>query len=160
MGWKMSLKAEGSRKVQEALEEGDNHYRVEIASELQGHVWDAVESPHANHVLQKCIVELPPEACEFIVDELKFWDGVPAAEYLAKHRFGCRVFERLLEHCPKLVAGMVEELYHLNMRVPSLHAFGNYMVQHILEHGSLDQQRAFAEALLGCIAKLSCNERG
>jgi hypothetical protein len=158
--WKLSREKEGCRKVQDALSEGDNHSRAEIAKELRGHVWKAAEHSHANYVLQKCIEEMPPEAVAFIVDELKTWNGAPAAAYLAKSKTGVRVFQRLMEHCPDLVEGMVSELL-ADVRNLCLHQMANYMMQHIFEYGTLDQRHALASSLLGCLDKKMCsNECG
>merc|ERR1712096_400786 len=48
----------------------------------------------------------------------------------------------------------------VNTRALSLHQFGKFVMQHILEYGPLDQRRALATSLLGCIGKLCCNENG
>lgn len=156
--WKLSQTATGCRKVQAEFENGLNCARVAIASELRGHVWKSVESPHANFVLALCIEKLTPDASQFIVDELKSWKGAPA--YLARHKFGCRIFERLLEHCPMQVKGMIDELL-INesiARTLCMDSFGNYMMQHIFEHGYEDQKRALAELLSTCASNLCDNE--
>ena len=63
----------------------------------QGHVQQALESPHANHVLQRAINLLAPSSVRFILDELMQCVH-PVA--LARHPFGCRVLQRLIEHFP------------------------------------------------------------
>merc|ERR1712194_7848 len=60
-------------------------------SELQSYVWDAEESPQANHVLQLLILQYP-DCRGGVVQDLKLWAG-----QLAVHRHGCRVLQRLLE---------------------------------------------------------------
>jgi len=153
--WKLSRDDEGCRRVQEALSEGDNHSRIQIANELRGHVWKAAEHRHANFVLQKCIQELTPEASSFIVDELK--TGVAC---LARSNTGVRVFQRLLEHCRDQVEEMIGEVLD-DARNLCVHQYGNYIMQHILEHGSMDQRRTLATLLLKCLDKRMCsNEYG
>lgn len=153
--WKLSREEEGCRRVQQALHEGDTYSRAQIATELRGHVWKAAEHRHANFVLQKCIQVLPPEASSFIIDELK-----TDAAWLAKSKTGVRVFQRLLEHCREQVHGMVSELL-ADARDLCVHQFGNYMMQHILEHGSVDQRHDLAASLLGFLDKRMCsNECG
>lgn len=44
--------------------------RIAMAAELRGHVLDAVQSPNANYVMQKCIEVLPVDSVSFIVEEL------------------------------------------------------------------------------------------
>lgn len=53
---------------------------------------------------------------------------------MVKHRFGCRVVERLLEHCESeatlpIVASVVAEI-----DVLARHPFANYVIQHIMEY--------------------------
>jgi len=153
--WKLSRDEEGCHRVQEALSEGDNYSRAQIAKELWGHVWKAAEHRHANFVLQKCIQELTPEASSFIVDELK-----TGAAWLSRSNTGVRVFERLLEHCRDQVEGMISEVL-ADARNLCVHQFGNYMMQHILEYGSQDQRRALATSILGFLDRRMCsNEYG
>jgi len=141
--------------VQEALKEGDNHSRAQIAQELRGHIWKAAEHRHANFVLQECIRVLTPEASSFIVDELK--TGVAC---LARSNTGVRVFERLLEQCRDRMEGMISELL-ADARSLCVHQFGNYMMQHIFEHGSEDHRRALATSVLGFLDRRMCsNEYG
>lgn len=156
--WLKSLHPRGCREVQEALSNGDNRTRVAIASEMHGHFWEAVESPHANHVLQKCIVELPPEASQPIIDELM--SRRDAAARLARHRYGCRIVERLLEHC--WLEQLREMIYGILAEVESLcvHPFGNFVIQHLFEYGSEDAKRQLALAVLDRMPKLSADPRG
>jgi len=68
--------------------------------------------------------------------------GPGSATYLAKHRFGCRIFERLLEHCAaEQVRPLVDEL--LGDGAPALcaHEFGTYVFQHMIEHLVDEEQR-------------------
>jgi len=72
-------------------------------------------------------------AFQFILQELSFFPGGWAG--VVRHRFGCRVAERLLEHCESaewtapIVAAVVAEIDSM-ARDP----FANYVVQHILEY--------------------------
>merc|ERR1711963_736671 len=55
---------------------------------------------------------------------------------VAKHQFGCRLLERLLEHCP---SGQVECIINelLSDAEPLCrNPYGNFVMQHIFEHGS------------------------
>eukprot|EP00425_Heterocapsa_triquetra_P047058 CAMPEP_0195074424 /NCGR_PEP_ID=MMETSP0448-20130528/17536_1 /TAXON_ID=66468 /ORGANISM="Heterocapsa triquestra, Strain CCMP 448" /LENGTH=223 /DNA_ID=CAMNT_0040106677 /DNA_START=15 /DNA_END=683 /DNA_ORIENTATION=- len=142
--WKLSRDAEGCRAVQNALEgAGSDQARAVLAAELRGHIWEALRCPHANYVLQKCITTMRPQASQFIIDELQR-RGPGAATQAARHRFGCRILERLLEHClPSQVRGLVEALVGDAVSLAS-HPYGNYVVQHILEHGAPDQQARLA----------------
>jgi len=155
--WEKARHKDGCREVQDALSSGNNHVRSAIASELRSHIWDSVECPNANHVVQKCIVEMCPEALQFMIEELMSKKG--AATYLAKHRFGCRVFERLLEHCqPEQTQDMVSELF-ANAVALCTDPFGNYVLQHLFEYGTEDQRQQLAALLLPRMSKLCADSR-
>lgn len=148
-GWALASTQEGSRLVQKFLEEAGHLERAALVDQLRGHVREAVASPHANHVLQKCIEVMPPERLGFIFEELQ-----GHVVTIAKHRYGCRVLERLIEHCPsKQTVGLIEEVLRA---APQLcrHTFGNFVVQHILEHGMPDQKERLVDILSGDALRL------
>lgn len=155
--WAKSKHKDGCLEVQKALSHGDNENRVAIASELRGLVWDAVESPNANHVLQRCIENMSPHALQFILDELMCHNG--AATRLAKHEYGCRVFERILEFFrADQVQQMVKEvLMDVGTLVQDL--YGNYVLQHIFEYGEQDMKRQLALALMTRMSRLVTDHR-
>jgi len=130
--WKLARDARGSRQVQNAFENGSNAEREALTSELKGCVWEALTCQHANHVIQKCISTISPLSAQFVIDELlQRGGGVTQA---ARHCFGCRVIERLLEHCEaEQVSPMVEE-FLADVASLSSHTYGNYVVQHLLQH--------------------------
>lgn len=156
--WELSQDPEGSFLVQEAFDSSDNQFCAAMAHELRGHVAEAAQSPHANHVLQKLINRMPASGSEFVVEELKSCDA-PALADVAKNRFGCRVLQRLVEHCTRVVDGMVSELLG-STRALSLHQFGKFVIQHILEYGSSYQRHAIAMILVAHIGKMCSNENG
>merc|ERR1711988_693986 len=71
-------------------------------------------------------------------------------EYIANHMYGCRIYQRLLERCPKhMIQDLISKV--IPQAVPKLakDKHGNYVVQSILENGSvIDKQR-----IMECIAK-------
>lgn len=145
--WLLSQDRAGCRQVQCALEESKRETCQAIASELRGHVWEAVEHCHANFVLQRCIERLSSHGSQWIIDELQ---RLGSATYLATHRFGCRIFERLLEHCTaEQVHPLVDELLCDNVGAICADQFGNYVFQHLLEHlVDEGQRRRLMEALV------------
>jgi len=111
--------------------------RSALAFELHGHVWEACFSPYANFVLQKCVTTLEPENVQFVVDEIV--QG--SVEKVATNKFGCRVIQRLVERCPdEQVAPLVQAVV-VQFSTISRHPYGNYVVQHLLEHASLQHRR-------------------
>lgn len=68
--------------------------KLEIVKELEAHVRKCVENSNGNHVIQKCIECVPTDRLDFIVSA--FHNQVLE---LATHAYGCRVIQRILEHC-------------------------------------------------------------
>merc|ERR1719265_331705 len=128
----LALSAKGTRAVQKALEMTGGEPQLAFSQCFHGRVRQLLDSHHGNHVLQKSIVVMPPHAIQFILHELSFtsggWLGV------VKHRFGCRVVERLLEHCQPDVTAPIVAAVVSDIDTLAKHPFANYVVQHILEY--------------------------
>merc|ERR1719313_2974430 len=146
MTLELSLSAYGCRVVQAAVEVAGGDNRDQMMEHMRGHVAELVDSPHGNHVLQKCIEVLPPDTVQFVLNELSAFPDHGLS--IAKHRFGCRILERLLEHCPAEQTRILVEDVIENAYVLCRHPFGNYVVQHVLEYGTATQRSAVVEALL------------
>lgn len=89
-----------------------------------------------------------------MVLEVLSW-GSSGIEALAKHKFGCRVFERLLEHCEEehkeqLAAPLLESIVDL-----SKEPFANYCIQHILEHSNAEQRAKVMSSVTAQAASLA-----
>jgi len=122
----------GCRVVQLALDVADRRVAAELAARLRGAVVAAIESPHANYVIQKIIKVLSLQEAPFIVDELR---NLGLA--LACHEFGCRVFCRFLEHW----AGDESIIQLVDSILPAtgdliIHEYGHHVVEFVLKHGS------------------------
>jgi len=116
---------------------------------LQGHVCEMVGSPHANHVLQRIIELLPPAAVGFMLEEIsQRW----SPDFVAKHKFGCRVLERMIEHFPcaphvfpvwsQFLDGLLQ-----NAATHSYHAFATFIMQHLMEHGTEEHRQVIVGAI-------------
>jgi pumilio RNA-binding family len=68
--------------------------QAKLVRELDGHILKCVKDQNGNHVIQKCIERIPPSVIQFVVDS--FTGQVYS---LATHPYGCRVIQRILEHC-------------------------------------------------------------
>jgi hypothetical protein len=145
----LSMDQDGCRLLQSALETGDGAERAAMSMEFYGHVCDALESPHAHHVLQRIIELMPPSSVSFILHELQYkWTPT----FVARHRFGCRVLERVIEHFPACPHAGAELAYFLEGILQDAaphcyHSFSTFVMQHILEYGSTEQQRAIVSSL-------------
>ena len=79
---------------------------MEIVKELDGHVLKCVKDQNGNHVVQKCIECVEPRQLQFIIDAFK-----GQVYTLSTHPYGCRVMQRIMEHCtPDQVNPVLEEL--------------------------------------------------
>jgi hypothetical protein len=82
------------RVIQKALEVVSLKEKVEMVGELEGHVLRCVRDQNGNHVVQKIIECVPTRHIGHLLDAV-IGQLVP----LAVHSFGCRVVQRILEHC-------------------------------------------------------------
>ncbi|MQM01138.1 hypothetical protein Taro_033880 [Colocasia esculenta] len=121
----LSLQMYGCRVIQKALEVVDLDQQIKMVAELEGHVMRCVRDQNGNHVIQKCIECIPQNSIEFIISS--FFDQVVT---LSTHPYGCRVIQRVLEHCddPKTQQIMMDEILQ-NVCLLAQDQYGNYVVQ-------------------------------
>merc|ERR1712048_1125199 len=79
----------------------------------------------------------------FIAEELS---GIAAD--VAKHRYGCRIFCRLLEHCASEISTMalIDELL-AEASGFCRHNFAHHVIASVLEHSPLSQKQRVVDAL-------------
>lgn len=162
----LSLQMYGCRVVQKALEVVSVEQQEKRVRELEGYVLKCIKDQNGNHVIQKVIEQVPPHLVLFIIDTFK-----GRVQSLATHPYGCRVIQRILEHCsspqktqmindPIMGPGIqaqLEVLKELLSCTANLvqDQYGNYVVQHILEHGKPEDKREIIKHLAGKVYKLS-----
>jgi hypothetical protein len=134
-----------SRAAQIALKSASSLDAAALAAGLRGRVNSAVQSKHANFVVQT-ITEVMPVACaSFIVDELK---GV--ANKVARQQFGCRVLCRILEHLAPNddnTLQLLDEILSEDVKELCRNEFGSYVARHLLEFGYARHKKQIAHAL-------------
>merc|ERR1740130_2286293 len=143
----LAFHSNGCRFAQRAMIILDHTQQVKLTKELEGQVYKALESAHGNHVLQKCIELLPPGCLGFMLAELAADQCCQLSSDLASHKYGCRVLERFIEHfpCDKLdqfLKPVIDKAKSLCMN-----SFGNFVIQHVLEHGTAEQKRSIVDML-------------
>lgn len=170
----LAFDASGCRLVQDALESSPQDVGVSLAGELRGHILRAIDSPHANFVLQKVVDVLPAAQITFVIDEI-----VGAGVVTARHRNGCRVLSRIFEHCGEdnvveainegsadAAAGEVKGNSRVSMIMDevlqeaaalSRHPLGHFVIEAILQHGTVDQRAKIAGSLCGRLTKNAKN---
>lgn len=147
----LSLQMYGCRVIQKALEVVGLEQQILIVSELDGHVMRCVRDQNGNHVIQKCIERVPPEHIQFIISA--FYGQVVM---LSTHPYGCRVIQRVLEHCTdeqkqdKIMEDILCSACNL-----AQDQYGNYVVQHVLEHGKPHEKSEIMTKLAGQIVQMS-----
>ncbi|CAH1418215.1 unnamed protein product [Lactuca virosa] len=147
----LSLQMYGCRVIQKAIEVVDLDQKIKMVEELDGHIMRCVRDQNGNHVIQKCIECVPEQHIQFIITT--FFDQVVT---LSTHPYGCRVIQRVLEHCEDQETQnkvMTEILACVSMLAQD--QYGNYVVQHVLEHGKPDERSIIIHELAGKIVQMS-----
>ncbi|CAL9691972.1 unnamed protein product [Knipowitschia caucasica] len=172
----LALQMYGCRVIQKALESISSEQQVisDIVRELDGHVLKCVKDQNGNHVVQKCIECVQPQALQFIIDAFQGQVFV-----LSTHPYGCRVIQRILEHCTQeQTLPILDELHQhseqlgqkyqgvsLEMAPKSYYSvsrdalfkdqYGNYVIQHVLEHGRPEDKSKIVGEVRGKVLLLS-----
>lgn len=130
-----------SRMVQKIIELQITARQVELAEEMRGQVVKAIFDKNANFVIQKIVEMLPASRVAFVAIEIK-----NHACSIARHRYGCRIIQRLLEHsgadCKALFDKIIKDAKELSRTV-----YGHHVIIHLLEHGSEEQKAIIADIL-------------
>ncbi|CAH2054217.1 unnamed protein product, partial [Thlaspi arvense] len=147
----LSLQMYGCRVIQKALEVVDLEQQARMVRELDGAVMKCVHDQNGNHVIQKCIERLPQDYIQFIISS--FYGKVLA---LSTHPYGCRVIQRVLEHIDDIETQRIimEEIMH-SVCTLAQDQYGNYVIQHIIQHGKPHERSEIINKLAGQIVKMS-----
>ncbi|KAL5082539.1 hypothetical protein RYX36_010960 [Vicia faba] len=147
----LSLQMYGCRVIQKAIEVVDLDQKIKMVQELDGNIMRCVRDQNGNHVIQKCIECVPEDAIDFIVST--FFDQVVT---LSTHPYGCRVIQRVLEHCedPSTQQKVMDEILGA-VSMLAQDQYGNYVVQHVLEHGKPHERSTIIKELAGNIVQMS-----
>eukprot|EP00891_Asterochloris_glomerata_P008736 jgi/Astpho2/8736/gw1.00128.40.1_t len=128
----LSLQMYGCRVIQKALEVLPVADQRSLTAELEGMVMRCVRDQNGNHVIQKCIECVKPSTeISFIVEAVR--NGVVN---LSSHPYGCRVVQRVMEHCdmPRVLEAIVGDILANSMALAA-DQYGNYVIQHTLING-------------------------
>ena len=105
---------------------------------------------HGNHAIQRILLKLPYRYTQFIFDAVAV-----SVEDVARHRHGCCVIQRCLDsrHSASrtnLVARIVDKSLELMQD-----AYGNYVVQYVLDVCGDDEVHAICESVVGRVCPLA-----
>ena len=74
---------------------------------------------------------------------------------LSCHPYGCRIVQRLLEHCsPAQTDGLLAQLLASTDHL-LLDQYGNYVIQHVLDHGVASNKARIIAKIEGRVLMLS-----
>lgn len=156
-----SLNLHGTRSVQKVVElcAHDESLGRPVVEESAADVLTAALEPaaarlcidsHGNHVIQRILLKLGPKHTKFVFDAVAASVGD-----VARHRHGCCVIQRCLDSPPNkarehLVRRIVEKSLELMQD-----AYGNYVVQYVLDVCSDDDVAAVCESVIGRVNLLA-----
>ncbi|KAL7537460.1 hypothetical protein ACHAWF_005775 [Thalassiosira exigua] len=171
------------RLIQKALDTLDEEGVANVVLSVKGKVWNLVHDHNGNHVVQKSITKInellhkrgghleeeedddgeeePSDdpgrdlllrGLDVVVDEV-----LDSVQGMSTHPYGCRVVQRLVEHCvgpPKhrVLDGLAKDgLFDVLVD----HEYGNYVVQRVLAYGREVDRAAVFDAVVADVTKLS-----
>ncbi|KAG8047900.1 hypothetical protein GUJ93_ZPchr0008g12810 [Zizania palustris] len=150
----LSLQMYGCRVIQKALEVMELDQKIDLVRELDGNIMRCVRDQNGNHVIQKCIECVSTEHIGFVISA---FCGQVAS--LSMHPYGCRVIQRVLEHCGGDSQGqcIINEILQ-SACVLAQDQYGNYVTQHVLERGKGHERTQIISKLAGQVVTMSQNK--
>lgn len=143
----LSMQTYGCRVVQKALEYVTIPRLINLVKEFENPaiLTNCVYDSNGNHVIQKCIEIISKAVHQATDNESRdFLNGRIQAiidtfrnriKELSTHPYGCRVIQRILEHCNNTQKGPVlEELRQCCYDLVQ-DSYGNYVIQFVMQHG-------------------------
>eukprot|EP00571_Detonula_confervacea_P014742 CAMPEP_0172300530 /NCGR_PEP_ID=MMETSP1058-20130122/2595_1 /TAXON_ID=83371 /ORGANISM="Detonula confervacea, Strain CCMP 353" /LENGTH=532 /DNA_ID=CAMNT_0013010331 /DNA_START=270 /DNA_END=1868 /DNA_ORIENTATION=+ len=159
----LATKVYGCRLIQKALDTLDREAVANIVASVKGKVWLLVHHHNGNHVIQKSVTKINEfvqadrdqednattslllSSLDIIIDEV-----ASNIKDLSIHPYGCRVVQRLIEHCsgPQMTNVLdgisLEGLYSTLIN----HEYGNYVIQRVLAYGRPSDKEAVFETII------------
>jgi hypothetical protein len=143
----LSSQIYGCRVVQKALEKMNDDDLIDLLTEFHISVLACIHDQNGNHVIQKIIEIVSYRSRTYQADsqkravnfskELQFILDcvVKNIVSLSCHPFGCRVMQRILEHCVDSQKFAALECIQKHLRALFDDQYGNYVIQHVLQFG-------------------------
>ncbi|KAF8540796.1 armadillo-type protein [Trichophaea hybrida] len=127
----IALNQHGTRALQKMIEFLSTREQIEtIVHSLESKVVELIQDLNGNHVIQKCLNRLKPEDAQFIFDAVGE-HCIP----VGTHRHGCCVLQRCIDHASGIQKiQLIQKITAHSLELVQ-DAFGNYVVQYILDLG-------------------------
>ncbi|GEM10551.1 pumilio RNA binding protein [Rhodotorula toruloides] len=150
----ISLNMHGTRAVQKMIDCLSTRRQVQsLILALNLNVVTLIKDLNGNHVIQKCLNALPPEDNQFIYNAV----ATHCIE-VATHRHGCCVLQRCIDHASESQRiQLVTEITYNSLTLVQ-DAFGNYVVQYVLDLNDNRFIEAIVRQFLGNVSALSAQK--
>lgn len=150
----ISLNMHGTRAVQKMIDFLSTQRQVQsLILALNLNVVTLIKDLNGNHVIQKCLNHLPPEDNQFIYNAV----ATHCIE-VATHRHGCCVLQRCIDHASESQRiQLVTEITYNSLTLVQ-DAFGNYVVQYVLDLNDNRFIEAIVRQFLGNVSALSAQK--
>lgn len=119
----LSLHMYGCRVIQKIFDTGHGSSIIDF---VRTNCRSLLEDQNGNHVLQKAVETLSDS--KFILDEY-----IKDTVKLCKHKYGCRVIQRLFEHSNDEDLSPIINTFASQISAIIDDQYGNYVLQHIIE---------------------------
>jgi len=157
----LSLQMYGCRVVQKALEALAESDLPALLVEFHHNVLSCIHDQNGNHVIQKCIEVMCSRAkkarasgnegrATFLTDQIEFIvnDVLFNTVTLSCHPYGCRVLQRILEHCDEnRKTAVLDEIRKCHRKLLD-DQYGNYVIQHVLQFGRQEDRDSILEIIV------------
>jgi len=152
----LALDPTGCRVLQRALRDGDKRVASGLVAELHGSVRQLIASAHGNYVVQAVVEVMPTALAAFVSDELK-----GAGAETARHKYGCRIMCRLVEHsaADASTIALIDETLQ-EAKELCRHTYGHHVMESILEHGLPAHKEQVVDALEAVLQVIATNKNG
>lgn len=136
----------GCRVIQKALQVLSVDSAERLIAGLKEGIVQCMKNRHGNHVIQMCVEQMPSASIAFIIDAVE----TCGADQIATHMYACRVLTRLMEHVQQ--SKMQKALHQILQSIVRLaqDRYGNYVLQHIIEHGDMANRRRVMSEIAQC----------
>lgn len=143
----------------EALDEDD---LPRLLKEFHHNVLSCIHDQNGNHVIQKIIEVMSNKAkdgqqsgddakAQFLNEQIDFVidDVLGNAASLSCHPYGCRVLQRILEHCMEEKKTAALDEISKSHKTLLDDQYGNYVIQHVLQFG----RQSDRQSILGIVVE-------
>ena len=160
------------RVIQKALDTLSKEDVAQLVAPFQGKVLHCIHDHNGNHVIQKSITILSDyakeaqeqgddEVCSLLLSKLNpiIDEVVNDMEGLSRHPYGCRVIQRMVEHCIEPQKEKILESIIACHESLVDDQYGNYVIQRTLAYGRPSDKDVIFESITANSNMLKLSKR-